>query len=328
MAKSTVKSSGTFASTAPSSVAMEESDPVRLPEEPPAGQPTFSGVAAQGVAGSSPRDSELMGVAARGIAAGEVPSAMPYDPARMDWENRSSWDAAAQIAASRRRLSPAVLSTIGVTMPPLPLITPPQEAPSEARSVLHAGVAASTNAGFSGRAELTLAPVSPAPDHLIKQDLSARPTDIRNGARALAAQFVAEAEDLKKSMPNDGSRLAAQKQLIDLFERMARGLGELADALDQAISKGTDGQLEPVFLGTAGKIADELRRALVEWLEENRTMVFDVPVKIALFGAGVAFLHSIGADSFTAIGGLTALVLRRGQLGKSSGRNSKKRARK
>jgi hypothetical protein len=34
-------------------------------------------------------------------------------------------------------------------------------------------------------------------------------------------------------------------------------------------------------------------------------------MRIALFGTGVAFLHSIGADGATAIAALTALVLKR-----------------
>jgi hypothetical protein len=39
----------------------------------------------------------------------------------------------------------------------------------------------------------------------------------------------------------------------------------------------------------------------MEWLKENKTAVFDVPFRIGIFLTGVAFLHSLGADSATAI---------------------------
>ena len=83
---------------------------------------------------------------------------------------------------------------------------------------------------------------------------------------------------------------------------------ELADALDKAIGGASDDKPEPIFLGTAGKIAEHLHLRLMEWLEANRTLVIDVPIKLGLFGAGVAFLHSIGADSATAIGSLAWLL--------------------
>jgi hypothetical protein len=96
-----------------------------------------------------------------------------------------------------------------------------------------------------------------------------------------------------------------------LFEKMAAGLAELADTLDAAISNATDGTPEPVFLGKAGEIARQLNLGLMEWLEENRALVIEVPIRISLFGLGVAFLHSIGADYAAAIVGLTALALKR-----------------
>jgi hypothetical protein len=263
------------------------------------------------------------------MVAGEAPPAMPYDPARMDWA--STWDSAARIPASRRGLSEAVLSTTGVFMPPLPLInsnaiiTPLQEAGSESRSVLHAGVVGSTAPATSGRGEVTRAPTSPAADDTIREKLSASPADIRDAAYALAAEFAEEVENLKRSRPNDAPKLAAHKKLEDFFERMASGLAALADALDQAVRKGNGERPEPVFLGAAAKIASELRLALVEWLEQNRMVIIDVPVRLALFGTGVAFLHSIGADGAAAITGLIALAFKGGRPAKSSGRKSKKR---
>jgi hypothetical protein len=146
---------------------------------------------------------------------------------------------------------------------------------------------------------------------LIEQRLSIQPTDIRDTARALSREFAAQVEELKNSKPNDPGKLADYDRLVAFFEKMAAGLAALADTLDQAIAHSTNGQLEPVFLGAAGKIVGELHGAMVEWLAEHRTMVIDVPIRLALFGLGVTFLHGIGADGVAAIGALTALVLRR-----------------
>jgi hypothetical protein len=34
----------------------------------------------------------------------------------------------------------------------------------------------------------------------------------------------------------------------------------------------------------------------MEWLEANSSAVFDIPIKIGLFGSGVLFLQTIGID--------------------------------
>jgi hypothetical protein len=116
--------------------------------------------------------------------------------------------------------------------------------------------------------------------------------------------------------------LAEHDALVAFFEKMAKGLADLADALDRAVSTGTNGQLEPVFLGTAGRIARQLHLALFEWLEKERTTIIGVPMRLAIFGVSIAFLHLIGADSASAIAGLTTLVLQRGA--KPRGGNAKK----
>jgi len=141
---------------------------------------------------------------------------------------------------------------------------------------------------------------------------SEHPVDIRDAARALSRAFSEQVEELKRFKPNDPDRLVEHEGLVAFFERMASGLAELANALDKAINGATDGKLEPVFLGTAGKIAEQLHLGLMEWLEANRTLCIEVPIRLALFGAGMAFLHSIGADGITAITALTTLVFKRG----------------
>ena len=145
----------------------------------------------------------------------------------------------------------------------------------------------------------------------IRRRLSQHPADIRDTARTLAREVNEQIQELKRSTPNEADRLAAHNDFMAFLEKMAVGLNKLADAVDQAIADGSDGKLEPVFLGTAGKIARQLHVGLMECLEANRTLVSEIPIRVGLFGLGVAFLHSIGADSLGAIGGLTALALRR-----------------
>jgi hypothetical protein len=135
--------------------------------------------------------------------------------------------------------------------------------------------------------------------------------DIRDAARALAQGVEAQIDELKQAPPNVPDRLARHNDFIAFLEKMAEGLGRLADALDQAIEHGRDGKLEPTSLGLAGQIARQLHIGMMEWLEQNRTQVFDIPIRMGFFGLVVAFLSSIGADSNAAIAGLIALVLRR-----------------
>jgi hypothetical protein len=152
--------------------------------------------------------------------------------------------------------------------------------------------------------------VEQASDATVERRLLEQPADIRDAARALSREFALQSEELRDFKPNDPDRIAQRDNLLALFEKMATGLANLADALDQAVSKATNGKPEPVFLGEAGKIARQLHFGLMEWLEDNRTMVIEVPIRITLFGLCVALLHSLGADSTAAIAGLTTLLLR------------------
>jgi hypothetical protein len=140
--------------------------------------------------------------------------------------------------------------------------------------------------------------------------LSEQTEDIRSASRALAREFAEAANELKRSRPNEDTALAKYGELLDIFEKMAGGLSALADALDKATLNASDGKPEPVFLGIAGQVVQQLRLGLMEWLEANRTVVIDVPVRIGLFGLGVAFLHSIGADSGWAVTAVGTLALK------------------
>jgi hypothetical protein len=63
-----------------------------------------------------------------------------------------------------------------------------------------------------------------------------------------------------------------------------------------------------------------------QWLEETGTAVIDVPVRIGVLCAGIAFLHSIAADSIGAIGALGWLVRPRGDKATARKPSKKKKS--
>jgi hypothetical protein len=218
------------------------------------------------------------GISEQPTPTGDAPSpSLPSQPDPSHWDNKSNWDAAAaQIANSRRRLSAAALSTIGSNT----VITPPQD-----RSVSHA-------------------PIPP-----IERQLSEHTAEIRDTARVLAAEFSAQIEELKRNKPNEPGPLAGHDALVLFFEKMATGLRNLANALDQTIV--ADAKHEPVFLGKAAECARWLQRTVAEWLDENRTTVVEVPFRIGLFGMGLAFVHALGVDSSLVTTLVAGLALKR-----------------
>jgi len=152
----------------------------------------------------------------------------------------------------------------------------------------------------------------------IERRISEQPAAIRDSARALSKELKSQADELKQHRPNDPDRITQRDNLVGLFEHMATGLANLADNLDQAISKASEGKPEPVFLGKAADVAHGLHLRLMEWLEENRTTLFEVPFRVGIFAAGVAFLYYIGADSAAALGALGYVV---GTAKKKGGEN-------
>jgi hypothetical protein len=154
--------------------------------------------------------------------------------------------------------------------------------------------------------------------------LGENPQDARDAARALAREFSEHVEALKAAKPNDPDRLSKHNELVALFERMASGLAQLADAIDRAIGGAADGKPEPVLLGEAAKIAKQLHLALMEWVEENRTTIVEVPIRLGLFALGIEFLHSISADGIAAVTALTTLILKRpGAKTKATGKKGR-----
>ena len=70
---------------------------------------------------------------------------------------------------------------------------------------------------------------------VVESRLSREPANIRDLARNFSQQFASQAEDLKRSRPND--ERGQHDNLLAFFERMADGLAQLAGALDQAVKE-------------------------------------------------------------------------------------------
>src|SRR6266566_18053 len=138
---------------------------------------------------------------------------------------------------------------------------------------------------------------------IIERSLSERPADIRDAARALVKEIRDQVEQLHRSKPNDEDGLAKHNEFVAFLERIATGLAELADALDQAVKASPDGRPEPVFLGKAARIAEQLNIGMMEWLEANRANVAGCTLRIGLIGAGYLFLNACGLD-----GNIAAIV--------------------
>jgi hypothetical protein len=158
---------------------------------------------------------------------------------------------------------------------------------------------------------------------IIERSLSERPADIRDAARALVKEIKDQVEQLKNSKPNDEEGLAKHNEFVEFLERIAAGLAELADALDQAVKASPDGPPEPMFLGKAAWIAEQLNIGLMEWLEANRANVAGFTVRIGLIGTGYLFLHACGLD-----GRIAAIVSSLANRGFSNKKTNTTRAKK
>jgi hypothetical protein len=120
-------------------------------------------------------------------------------------------------------------------------------------------------------------PVTAGSVAVIEGRLSREPAAIGDLARNLSQEFASQAEDLKRSRPNDERRLAQHDDLIDFFERMADGLAQLADALDQAVKQGTGASLDSVSLGKAAEIARGLHQSVMQWMTRTSQLLSTAP---------------------------------------------------
>jgi hypothetical protein len=130
--------------------------------------------------------------------------------------------------------------------------------------------------------------------------LSERPADIRDAARVLARAIRDQVEEWNASKPNDAEALARHDEFVAFLEWVAAGLGELADALDRAVAASTSGSPEPMFLGKAGGIVEQLNIGVKEWLERNRSHLAGYTVRVGVFLATLSFLHACGVGDAAA----------------------------
>lgn len=191
-------------------------------------------------------------------------------------------------------------------------ILPPREPTDQARFKAEVGGWAEASVGKAWQLE------GGASKSVIESRLTEQPVAIRNTARALSKEFKSQATELKQQRPNDPDRIAQRENLVVLFENMATGLANLADNIDQAIVKASEDKPEPVFLGKAAEVVQQLHFEFMTWLKENGTAVFDVSFRVGIFLTGAVFLHSLGADSVTAVGALGYIL--KSLLSKKKGR--------
>ncbi len=150
---------------------------------------------------------------------------------------------------------------------PVEPIRPPQNATVPVSPTPVAGTAP---------AEITATPVAAfyAADLVVgaetyRRGLAANTIENRRAAQALleATQAaIAELRDKRLNDPDTG-------EMIDFLDWLAMGLSELVENLDRAIA---DPASEPMFLGTAGEIARQLKLGLMEAVEKNRVRIWEV----------------------------------------------------
>jgi hypothetical protein len=129
-----------------------------------------------------------------------------------------------------------------------------------------------------------------------ERKLLERPAGIRDAARALAKAITDQIEELNGSRPNDAEGLKRHNDFVEFLEMIAAGLGQLADALDQAAVAETQSSAKLSFLSKAAKIAEDLQFRLMKWLEGNNYNLVDYAIRLSTFAAGVYFLHECGLD--------------------------------
>ena len=104
---------------------------------------------------------------------------------------------------------------------------------------------------------------------IYRRGLAANTIENRRAAQALLEATQAAIDELRDKRLNDPDT----GELIDFLDWLAMGLSELVEILDRAIA---DPASEPMFLGTAGEIARQLKLGLMEAVEKNRVRIWEV----------------------------------------------------
>lgn len=115
--------------------------------------------------------------------------------------------------------------------------------------------------------------------------------------------------ELRAQMRNGPEDHAKDLSLISFLENLARGIAEVADGIEQAISQGRNGAAEPILLGKAANAARAVSETALKWLEEQGTNVIDAPVKLGLFGSTLVILSHFGLSGDAITGVVAGFVL-------------------
>jgi hypothetical protein len=134
----------------------------------------------------------------------------------------------------------------------------------------------------------------------ITNRLSEHPGDIGDSARTFVREIKSQVEELRKPASGDG-RLPQQNELVNFLEGLAVRLDGLADAIDQALNAKTSSP-EPLFIGKAGQIGEQLSLGFMEYIKENRAEIAGWSLRFGLIGAAYLFFKACGLEGeFVAI---------------------------
>jgi hypothetical protein len=243
---------------------------------------------------------------------------LPLKMAAANAFQASAFDAAAfQVANQPPKMSNAVLSTVGAAEP-TPTIPPPGPkatletapmsphatvntppgavagtAPREIRLELETGKYGleghSVNAELAGAGGMSVNADVVSPQTRIRTtiatNLAANLADNRVVAQGLLQRTQVKITELRDARLNDRETA----DLIEFLEWLAQGLAELGENIDRAIANPS----EPMFLGAAGEIVQNLKRGLFEAVEKNRARVWEIGACIGT----ACFLSWLGGEN-------------------------------
>jgi hypothetical protein len=221
-------------------------------------------------------------------------------------------DVVIRIAADRYRKFHADTES-GPTTPLLPL--PPEPSASTSPSVVQ--LSGRTMAMGSGRASptVTVARASGDPAErtvVLERNLSERPEDIREAARALSKAVTDQIDFLNDNKANEPDPLARHNDLIAFFTRIAEQLDAFADAIDVAINAASSSEREPVLLGGAASIARSIGDFVREGLTTHRAALQACAIQVPVISLSAWLLQQVGFDpklAFTAIAAIMGVKL-------------------
>ena len=238
----------------------------------------------------------------------------PFQPDPSQWSNTSNWDDAAVVPNRMfpQRNAALLDSSMGsqVFAPPpeqavsietvqpansvATVDTPPGAgagtAPREIKTTpveAHSGAALEASGSLAANADVLRADRRAITT--ITQNLAANTSENQVIAQGLLQVTQAKIAELRDARLNDRETA----DLIQFLEWLARGLTELVENLDRAIADPS----EPIFLGTAGEIARNLKLGLLDAVEKHRVKIWEVG---ALVGVGL-FLSSLSGEKLSDI---------------------------